>query len=134
MNILFLLLPKSEVDFVYSDMTTRQVLEKMKAHHYSMIPMLERKTGHYLRSITDGEILNYILENRLGFDALEQTPILSVPSMRNIKTVPITAEESDLFEMIISQNYVPVVDDKGVFIGIVTRKKVLTSTLDKIKN
>ena len=39
----------------------------------------------------------------------------------------------NLFEKITNQNFVPVVDDKGVFIGIVTRKDVLLYLAGKIQ-
>ena len=130
MNILFLLLPKQEVDYAYNEWTIRQVLEKMRAHNYSMIPILDRKTGEYLRSITDGDILRAILDMKISFEELMQTPIEKVVSKRSIKAVSIMAEEKDLLNTIVGQNYVPVVDDKGVFIGIVTRKKVLSRFLE----
>lgn len=125
MSIPFLLLPKAQVDFAYGDWTTRQVLEKMRAHRYSMIPIIERETGRYLRSITDGDILRFLLDGRLGFEDLEQTPISLIPSQRNIKPVSIIEKEENLLHTIIDQNFVPVCDDEGVFIGIVTRKNVM---------
>lgn len=130
MNLLFLLLPKQEVDYAYSEWTVRQVLEKMRAHNYSMIPILDKETGVYLRSITDGDILRAILDMKISFEELMQTPLEKVVSKRSIKAVSIMAEEKDLLNTIIGQNYVPVVDDKGVFIGIVTRKKVLSRFLE----
>lgn len=129
MNILFFLLPKQEIDFAYSDWTLRQTLEKMKAHGYSTIPILDRESGKYVRSITDGDILDSLLDKRIGFEELSQTPLRSIPSKRDIKPVSISADEKDLLSVIIGQNYVPVVDDKGVFIGIVTRKRVLSRFL-----
>ena len=40
MNILFFLTPKSEVAFIESTFTLRQILEKMEIHRYSAIPIL----------------------------------------------------------------------------------------------
>ena len=40
----------------------------------------------------------------------------------------------DLFEKITNQNFVPVVDDNGIFIGIVTRKDVLLYLAGKLRN
>ncbi|MDO5330593.1 MAG: CBS domain-containing protein [Bacillota bacterium] len=126
MNILFLLLPKKDVDYLFEDFTIRQALEKMKAHGYSTVPVIERSTGKYLRSVTDGDFLRVMLDNRLDFDDLERLPLSSVPSGRIIKAVSSYAREKDLLDVMINQNYVPVVDDNGSFIGIVTRKSVLT--------
>ena len=129
MNILFLLLPKQEVDYCYSDWSARQVLEKMRAHRYSMIPILDKESGKYIRSITDGDILRVILDMRIDFDELEQLPLSKIPSRRDIKAVSIVADENDIISTVINQNYVPVVDDNGTFIGIVTRKRILSDLL-----
>ena len=129
MNILFLLLPKQEVDYCYSDWSARQVLEKMCAHRYSMIPILDKESGKYIRSITDGDILRVILDMRIDFDELEQLPLSKIPSRRDIKAVSIVADENDIISTVINQNYVPVVDDNGTFIGIVTRKRILSDLL-----
>ena len=40
----------------------------------------------------------------------------------------------DLLENITNQNFVPVVDDNGIFIGIVTRKDVLLYLAGKLRN
>ena len=37
----------------------------------------------------------------------------------------------DLLELVLSQNFVPVVDDFGRFIGIITRKDVIKYFYDK---
>ena len=41
------------------------------------------------------------------------------------RPVSINASMEDLIQTAMNQNFVPVVDDKKVFIGIVTRKDVL---------
>lgn len=129
-NILMLLIPKAQVDYLYSDFTIRQALEKMNAHGFNTIPVINKETGVYERSITYGDFLSYILKNRTDFDEFEKLPLKDVESNRNIKAVSSTKDISDLVSTILEQNYVPVVDDKNVFIGIVTRKKVMSSYLN----
>lgn len=131
MNILRMLLPKVDVDFVYDDFSLRQALEKMNVHHYSTVPVIERKSGKYIRSLTDGDILRVMLRERLDFEDLEKINIGVVPSLREYKPVSCYAREEDLLHVLVDQNYVPVVDDKGAFIGIVTRKTVLTRYIKK---
>lgn len=46
----------------------------------------------------------------------------------------ISESMEDLFEKITNQNFVPVVDDNGIFIGIVTRKDVLLYLAGKLRN
>ena len=59
MNILFFLTPKSDVAYVFNDDTLRQVLEKIEYHKYTAIPMLN-KTGKYVGTVTEGDLLRYI--------------------------------------------------------------------------
>lgn len=128
-NILMLLIPKGQVDFLYSDCTIRQALEKMNAHGFNTIPVINKETGVYERSINYGDFLAYILRNRIDFDELEKIPLEEVESHRDIKAVSSTVDVSSLVSNILEQNYVPVIDDNKVFIGIVTRKKVMSSYL-----
>ena len=59
MNILFFLTPKSDVVYIYSDDTLKQALEKMEYYRYSALPILT-KNGHYLGTITEGDLLWYL--------------------------------------------------------------------------
>lgn len=42
MNILFYLVPKSEVMYLYDDYSLRQAMEKMEYHKYSAVPIINR--------------------------------------------------------------------------------------------
>lgn len=127
MNIFFLLIPKKKVEYLYSSFTVRQAVEKMNASGYSMIPVLDKKTGKYVRSINSSDILNYITKGHLSYHQLEDIPLSKVPSARETKAVSCYAKEEELISKIVEQNYVPVLDDEEVFIGIVTRKAVMNA-------
>ena len=47
----------------------------------------------------------------------------------NYKAVSIDAEIGELADLILDQNFVPVVDGRNVFIGIVTRKVIMQALL-----
>jgi CBS domain-containing protein len=129
MNVLFFLTPKNQVEFLYSDMTIRQALEKMQYHRYSMIPVISKETGYYLYSISEGDILWFLKDGRLGFDELEKKSLSLVTPHRQTLPVGATSDVKDLYEFISAQNYVPVIDDQKRFIGIVTRKSVIDELL-----
>lgn len=129
MNILFLLLPKNQVDYLFADFTVRQALEKLEAHRYSMIPIIDRKSGKYERSLMEGDFLYYLTQHQLSFSELEKLPLVEVPASRTIKAVGVNCQIQELYDKIVDQNFVPVIDDKGVFIGIVTRKAVMRTLL-----
>ncbi len=43
-------------------------------------------------------------------------------------------ELSQLFSEALNQNFVPIVDDRDMFIGIVTRKQVITFLMEHLKS
>lgn len=133
MNILFLLTPKKEVDYLYGDFTVRQALEKMRERRYSMLPVIDRKSGKYLRAIMEGDFLYYLAEKRYSFDELERHSLSEIPSNRLIQAVTIDSTIEQLYSTISGQNFVPVIDDNGTFIGIVTRKSVMKVLLSNVR-
>jgi len=125
MNILFFLSPKQDLMYVYDDFTLRQTLEKWENNRYASIPVLNRR-GEYVGTLTEGDIL-WGIKNLYELDlaAAEEIPISSFPHKRDYKAVTVTTSMDELMEAAINQNFVPVVDDRGVFIGIVRRQAIL---------
>lgn len=125
MNVLFFLTPKSEVAYIEADVTLRQALEKLEANGYSALPIVDKR-GKYVGSVTEGDLLWYIKDhaNLTLFDA-EDVPLSMVTRNRSNLAVPINAKMEDLWDKVLSQNFVPVTDDEETFIGIVTRRDVM---------
>ena len=133
MNILFFLTPKSEVAYIHDDESLRQVLEKMEYHKYSAVPIISRQ-GTYVGTITEGDLLWYI-KNQLDLNLQEARRILitNVPRRSDNTPVSIDSNMEDLLDKAMKQNFVPVLDDKKTFIGIVTRKDIMKYFADKMK-
>ena len=125
MNILFFLTPKEDVAHVEAPDTMREVLEKMEHHGYTAIPLLGVE-GKYIGTITEGDLLWFLKDRNFpDLKLLEDMPITSIERRRDNQAVKIDESMENLFDKVMNQNFVPVVDDKKVFIGIVTRKDVL---------
>lgn len=125
MNILFLLTPKGEVAHIVETESLRQVLEKMEKHGYAAIPLLS-KNGKYIGTITEGDLLWYLKEHDFPEpQELAEIPITTIRRRRDNKAVHVREKLEGLFEKVANQNFVPVVDDDRIFIGIITRKDVL---------
>lgn len=124
-----LLLPKSEVAYLQIGDTLRQAAEKMEYHGYSVIPLLDEE-GHYLYSLAQGDILSYLKKNEVGWADLGKVPLTAVPPSRPYQKGKIDDEVPSLYPLALNQNYIPIVDDRGVFVGIVTRKRLLASLLE----
>ncbi|EIT85766.1 cbs domain protein [Fictibacillus macauensis ZFHKF-1] len=125
MNIAFFLLPKEEVACLNINSTIRQALEKMEYHRYTAIPVLDDK-GRYAETITEGDLL-WTIKNKEGltFETSHRFSIATIVKDRIIHSVHINAEMEDLLSLIATQNFVPVVDDQSVFIGIVRRSDII---------
>ena len=61
MNILRFIIPKSLVEYVESDSTVRQALEKMRFHRYAAIPVLDG-AGMYVGTLRNDDIFKYFLD------------------------------------------------------------------------
>lgn len=135
MNILFFMTPKSEITYVFETDTILQALRKMDSHHFGSIPIIQEKTGKYLGTLTEGDIL-WDLKNNYDLDlkATGDKPLCRIRRKRDYTPVNITARIEDILQMAICQNFVPVVDDTGAFIGIITRTTVMQYLLPSRKN
>lgn len=128
-NVLFLLTPKNQVSCLLDNMNIRQALEKMRAHGYSAIPLIT-KEGAYIGTVSEGDLLYYIVQDEdIDMEDLEDVSILELPRKDDVPAVNVSADISKLAEQIINHNFVPVVDDRGVLMGIVTRKSVMQKIL-----
>lgn len=124
-NVLFFITPKSQTTYLTSDFSIRQALEKIKYHRYTSVPIID-KFGKYVGTITEGDLLWFIIENNiLDIRKLEEIKLSEVKRNRDNFAVNVSSKVSDLFSIITNQNFVPIVDDSNVFIGIITRKSVI---------
>lgn len=133
MNILFFLKPKGECVYVHDDDTLKQVLEVMETYRYASIPMISRATGAYKGTITEGDLLWYIKNcHDLNIHSAEDIYMKDIKRHRDNQPVSAGAKMEDLISKVIQQNFVPVIDGKKSFIGIITRKKVIEYLCEKL--
>lgn len=132
MNIISLLKSKNTVAYLYAGNTLRQGLEKMKAHGYTAIPVIT-ESGDYVGCISEGDFLWYLLEHREEADlkTLEHINICDILRKDWNPAVRIDVQAGELLDRIVNQNFVPVVDDRNKFIGIITRKDIISNFREK---
>ncbi len=134
MKIAFFLLPKKEVVYLSPKCTMRQALEKMEYHRYSAVPLVD-EAGKYAGTITEGDLLWKIKDiPEYNLRLTEKILLEDIPQHMQNKPVNISAEMVDLIDLAIMQNFVPVVDDMGVFIGIIRRKEILEYCAELLKS
>lgn len=125
MNILFFLTPKAMCSYVDADATFRQAMERMENSGFSALPVLD-KNGGYVGVLTEGDLL-WAIKGICAMD-LRQTEehyIREIMPRRVIQPVKVDTRVEDLISVAAEQNFVPVIDDKNAFIGIVTRSRIL---------
>ena len=124
-NILFFLTPKAMCAHLMADDTLRQALARMESARYAALPILNKK-GEYCGTLTEGDAL-WALINRCGLDihAAEHVRIMEIAHRKDNSPVKVTATMDQLLERASRQNFIPVVDDKNTFIGIVTRRAII---------
>ena len=131
-NILFFLTPKAMCALLYDDFTIRQALEKMEVAGYAAIPILNRR-GEYRGTLTEGDLL-WAMKNMCYMDMrqAEARRIMEISRRKDNIPVRVTASMHDLIDRASNQNFVPVVDDYGSFIGLITRKAIIQYCRDQL--
>lgn len=133
MNIAFFLTPKLEVIYENENSTMRQALGRMEYHRYTAIPLID-DNGKYVGTLTEGDMLWKIKNTPyISFNDTNKISLKDVPRHTYNKPVHINAEIEDLISLSINQNFVPVVDDNHIFIGIIKRSQIINYCYDCIK-
>ena len=125
MNVISLLTPKAQVAYLYDDFTVRQGLEKLRAHGYTAIPVLARD-GSYVGTVSEGDFLwNLVDRQDNSLRSKEKQPLKSVMRKSFNPPVSVGVSMEELLERSMRQSFIPVVDDRGAFVGIVTRQNII---------
>lgn len=118
-----LLTPKINVTYLTAGGNIFEGLEKILASGYNSVPVL-CDDGRYFGTIRCRDFLEYCCggERNLAY-------ISELVSHDQNPAVSIDADISELMEKLMDSNFVPVVDDRDCFVGIVTRKSILNYLL-----
>ena len=133
MNILKLLKPKAVIAYIYDDCTVRQAIEKMRNHGFTAVPVINRK-GEYVKTLAEGDFLYFMLDKGImDIKGLEHYSVGQITRRVRNDPVYIYSTIEDLILLSMNQNFVHVIDDRNIFIGIVTRKDILQYCYNTIK-
>lgn len=130
MNLLFFLKPKQDVCVLKTDYTVRQSIEKLRAFNYTAVPVID-SAGLYCGTISEGDLLKVIVDKG-GLYECEKVPLNSLINRKRNPAVNISVGLEELLHSASEQNFVPVVDDGGIFIGIVTRKDIILHFIKRL--
>ena len=117
------------VEFVTVESTVRQAIEKMRYHRYAAIPVIDSE-GKYMGTLRNDDVLRYLLDGKgRNTKTAERDGVVMIFNEGHPKPVYHNASMSELIEGIKEHNFVPVVDDRGCFIGIILRRDILNYLL-----
>lgn len=124
-NVAFFLVPKKEVAYLPINCTMRQAMERMENRGFRAVPIID-EDNKYVGTLSEGDLL-WKFKNTPGLTlkGTEKIMLKDIPRRMDNQPVRIYASITDLITLVIDQNFVPVIDDNDVFIGIVRRREVL---------
>ena len=132
MNVLFFLTPKTDVAYVHDSDSVRQAMEKMDHYKYSAVPIISEE-GEYKGTITEGDILWKIkADEDFNIKKMEDVSVMSINRRVDNHTVNINTDVEDLVLTSLNQNFIPVVDDEGIVIGMVKRRDIIEYFFDTL--
>jgi CBS domain-containing protein len=132
MNIAFFLTPKHDVVWLSLMTTVRQALTTMQESGYTAVPLLD-EGGRYAGTLSEGDLLRKITDSpQRTLEDIQMLLLQEVPLRIAVRAVGIDAEMEELFSRAVEQNFVPVVDSRNAFVGIVTRRAVIRYLAEKM--
>lgn len=124
-NVFFFLTMKKDVIFFYDHLTIEDGLKLMRTHSFTAMPVVDAK-GHYLGTVTEGDFLWFFCDNPdVSYQDFKDKTVRELIRYDFTPAMRIDASVEELFACSLRQNFVPIVDDRNIFIGIVTRSNIL---------
>ena len=132
MNIPKIMIPKVCTAFLYEHSTVRQGLEAMTRHGYTAIPVLD-KDERYIGSVTEGDFLRHLLATgTTDLKVHEKYRIGDILRTSFCPALNIGADRSQVVNALLNQNFVPIVDDRNMLCGILTRRSVIVYLAEEV--
>ncbi|OPH57657.1 inosine-5-monophosphate dehydrogenase [Paenibacillus ferrarius] len=119
------LLPKDKVSFITSTSSMKEALEQLEQHYYTALPIVD-ENGKYVGTLSEGDLL-WTMKNTPGltFDNMDHIQVSNIEKHIRNESVSLHAHMEDMLALAADQNFVPVVDDDHLFVGIIRRKDII---------
>ncbi|MFL0249583.1 CBS domain-containing protein [Clostridium neuense] len=125
MNVAFFLTPKKQVVYAKLTSTIRQIFERMRYYNCMQIIILNNK-GEYAGVISKDDLIAKITASpKLEFKDLNKVGIFDIVKHMINKPIGIDCEIEEVENSMKNKNFLPVVDDNNVFIGIVKKEDII---------
>jgi len=129
-NHLFYLLPKSETVFLTNTDSFNQAYNMFVITNYTALPVINKK-GQYVGTICEGDLLRVLSLSLTHPEIdLESFEIKDIDFKINLEVARINESYEHLVELAVKQNFIPLVDDQGIFIGILRRQELIKELIN----
>lgn len=125
MDIFNFFTPKARTFYMLESATIRQALEKFDYHKFTVVPLIDDK-GKYISTVSEGDILRYI-KNEAEFDisVAQSVRLKNIEKYRPYQAIDLRVSMDEVLKLSLDQNFIPLTDDRGLYIGILKRKDII---------
>ncbi len=132
MNIFYLLKPKSTVCYLDKSEPLCTALDRLHNSGFTAVPVTDA-AGEFIGTASEGDFLWHIMQYRDSIDfIMEKHRVVDIVNEERNRAVKSDVTMDELLERVMDQNFVPVTDDRNIFIGIITRRDVIKYFNSKI--
>ncbi len=143
MNIVSLLVPKSEITWIAAHETVKTAIAVMERSGHSTLPVVARD-GHYAGTVQEPALLRSMAcvgESSLDAAQIARVRLFDLVLDQSLCPIGVhgpatTRNEAAWWEALLPpvlvHSFVPVVDDRRVFIGIVRRRDLLAHIVGRL--
>ena len=130
MNIAYFLTPRQDVISLYDDNTLRKGLDTMRSSGYSSMQVTTRD-NIYVGVVSVADFLWFLVPDsadefgNVSVRTIDGGFIRDIMDRKSYPPVSVTSSVEELMDRIMEHNFVPVVDGRNSFMGIVTRHSVM---------
>jgi CBS-domain-containing membrane protein len=133
-NHLFYLLPKNDTVFLTNTDSFKQAYNLFILTNYTALPIINKK-GQYVGTICEGDLLRVLslslTHPTIDLDSFE---IKDIDFKTNIQVARINESFDHLVDLAVKQNFIPLIDDQGVFIGILRRQEIIKELISYLSS
>ena len=132
-SVMSVFTPKKMTSFLNANSTIRQAIEIFDAHRYTIVPLVDDQ-GQYVGTLSEGDLLRF-LKNQINYDikAAEKYHVKDIERYRSYRSLKVDSLLSEFFALSLEQNFVPVVDDNGSYIGIIKRREIIRYLAERVE-
>ncbi len=133
-NIFEYLVPKNSTSYLNQETTVRQALEKFDYHKFSVVPIISND-GDYIGSISEGDLLRFIKNvHNFNLKEGEKFTLKDISLYRSYKPLTVDATIEEIMVLSLDQNFIPVLDDRHKYIGIIKRRTIIQYLMKNVND